>query len=114
MDISLTYITLFVSEVETVRDWYVRHLGLRAETDSGQFVRLVGTEGAMLGLHRGAPAQHPERIQIHFQVLDVDAFCRRLMADGVTFDREPSDAPWGLRVASLRDPAGHTVEIYSP
>ncbi|MBV8278936.1 MAG: VOC family protein, partial [Verrucomicrobia bacterium] len=61
----------------------------------------------------GQPLDHPERLQMHFAVPDVDDVYERLKQEGVRFDEPPADMPWGWRHAYTRDPAGHTVEICS-
>jgi uncharacterized glyoxalase superfamily protein PhnB len=55
-----------------------------------------------------------ERVQLHFEVRDVDAEYERLKSAGVDFKEPPQDMPWRWRHAYTNDPAGHTVEICSP
>ena len=52
-------------------------------------------------------------VVIDFVVPDVDETYRRLSERGARFDEPPTDKPWGLRTASLRDPAGYTVTLTS-
>lgn len=110
---TLSYITLLVDDVDSVKDWYVRHLGLSVSWESADFVLLAG-DGADLGLHHGSPLSEPEKVQLHFSVADVDADYERLTAEGLTFYKRPETKPWGHRTAYLSDPAGHTVELYTP
>lgn len=102
--------------MEAVRDWYVKHLGLTILMESPDFV-LLGSQGAHLGLHRGEPLSEPERINLHFEVVDVDIEVdieyERIKRRGLIFAQAPKTMPWGYRTAYLRDPAGHTVEIYT-
>ena len=42
---------------------------------------------------------------------DVDAMCTELLSRGVKLLNGPMDRPWGIRTASLMDPAGHIWEI---
>jgi len=111
---NLAYVTLYVSDLALLRDWYVHNLGLSIVWQSPSFVLLKGTGGAMLGLHQGAPLAEPERVQLHFEVPDVDALYETLYARGLPFRHGPQEMPWGVRMAALRDPAGHTVELYTP
>lgn len=109
------YVTLFVSKgvfAKTV-DWYLSKLGLQKFWESPDFVLLGGETGARVGLHVGEPAATPERVQLHFQVEDVDAVYQRLRAGGLNFNGPPHETGWGYRVAVTSDPAEHTVEIYS-
>ncbi len=52
--------------------------------------------------------------EIHFEVPDVDAACRELLAPGISFESQPADMPWGVRMAACRDPEGFTVEFVGP
>ena len=45
---------------------------------------------------------------------DVDATYERLVSAGHDGHREPWDAFWGQRYASLRDPDGNGVDLFSP
>jgi catechol 2,3-dioxygenase-like lactoylglutathione lyase family enzyme len=45
---------------------------------------------------------------------DVDATYRRLVSAGYDGHREPWDAFWGQRYASLRDPDGNGVDLFCP
>jgi catechol 2,3-dioxygenase-like lactoylglutathione lyase family enzyme len=112
--LKFSYVTLYVHDLETVRDWYVEVLGLQVAWGSGGFARLVGKDGLGLGLHRGAPLADPGKVQLHFEVPDVDAIYEQLLGRGVVSDHGPTDTSWGYRVATLHDPAGHTVELFTP
>lgn len=52
-------------------------------------------------------------VVVDFVVLDVDASYGELVDRGVRFVEPPTDQPWGLRTASLLDPAGYTLTITS-
>jgi catechol 2,3-dioxygenase-like lactoylglutathione lyase family enzyme len=109
------YVTLQVEAeaLEEVRDWYVETLGLSIVWKSRDFCMLGGQGGARLGLHAGTPLEHPERVQLHFEVDDVDAEYDDLAGQGVPFEQVPHNTAWGYRVASLLDTVGHTVELYT-
>ncbi|MEJ2354069.1 MAG: hypothetical protein P8Y03_30200 [Anaerolineales bacterium] len=72
--VALSYITLYIDDdqLPLVRDWYLQHIGLAVEWQSDDFVLLGGERGARLGLHTGEPLSEPEKVQIHFQVPDID------------------------------------------
>lgn len=62
-----------------------------------------------------APSGSP-RIALAFRCADpaeVDATYRRLVGAGRRGVREPFDAPWGQRYASLLDPDGNGVDLYA-
>lgn len=107
----LDYLTLPVADPAAVADWYRTHLDAETAWEGDDFVMVAGDAGARLGLHLGAPLADPGAVQLHFAVDDVDAAHERLAAAGVAFDGPPAETPWGYRVATTADPAGHTVEL---
>lgn len=111
----LGYVTIQVEPetLEEVRNWYVETLGLLVVWKSRDFCMLCGQGGARLGLHAGTPLERPERVQLHFEVADVDAEYEDLAGQGVPFHGPPHNTAWGYRVAALQDIAGHTVELYA-
>ena len=112
--IKLGYVTLHVAQdrLPDVRDWYLENIGMIVAWQSRDFCMLQGQGGARLGLHSGEPLEHPERVQLHFEVSDVDAIYEDLAGQGVPFDSEPHDTLWGYRVVTMQDCAGHGVELY--
>jgi len=106
----INVITLFVERPQEVREWYQTKLGLAALP--GGPLLMTDEEGPMLNFLHGRQ-DHPEQIQLHFEVPDVDAFYQELTAKGVSFSEPPKVMPWGWRHAYTQDPAGHTVEIVS-
>ncbi|SRR5712691_7680902 len=107
-------VTLFVGDPDALRDWYADHLGLTVAEQTPRFVRLADRSGKpCVAFHVGNPVGAPDHVQLHFEVDDVDAEYERLRGS-VEFTESPDDKPWGWRVATLRDPAGHTVELVTP
>lgn len=107
-------VTLFVNDPHALADWYREHLGLRLVEETERFVRLEAGEGAKIAFHVGEPVGNPDHVQLHFEVPDVDAEAERLADEGVEIVDGPEDKPYGWRVAAVRDPAGHTVEVVQP
>jgi catechol 2,3-dioxygenase-like lactoylglutathione lyase family enzyme len=70
-------------------------------------------KGRTIVLLPGDSLEHPDRLQVHFAVPDVDTEYGRLKAAGVQYG-PPKDMPWHWRHIYTSDPAGHTVEICSP
>ena len=66
-----------------------------------------GRDGDPLALH-GTP------VVLHLYVPDVDAAYARALRAGCTPVREPHDAFWGDRYATLRDPFGHLWSLATP
>jgi lactoylglutathione lyase len=62
-----------------------------------------------------APADlGPRRsVSLWIYVADCDATVEALRAAGVLIDDEPTDQPWGERVARVRDPDGNEVIVGS-
>jgi catechol 2,3-dioxygenase-like lactoylglutathione lyase family enzyme len=113
--VRFSLVTVFVKDLAPLRDWYTSKLGLSVSSETPRFVQLADQTGRpCVAFHVGEPIGHAEHVQLHFEVDDVDAEYERLRATSVSFDEAPEDKPWGWRVAALRDPAGHTVELVHP
>jgi catechol 2,3-dioxygenase-like lactoylglutathione lyase family enzyme len=113
--VRFSLVTVFVEDPAALRDWYTGTLGLTVSSETPRFVQLADQTGRpCVAFHVGEPIGHAEHVQLHFEVDDVDAEYERLRATNVSFDEAPEDKPWGWRVAALRDPAGHTVELVHP
>ncbi len=63
------------------------------------------TPGHVAGPQVGA------RFQLSVWVDDVEAVCAHLAERGVRLLQGPVDKPWGMRVATFTDPAGHNWEV---
>jgi catechol 2,3-dioxygenase-like lactoylglutathione lyase family enzyme len=113
--VRFSLVTVFVKDPAPLRDWYTSNLGLSVSSETPRFVQLADQTGRpCVAFHVGEPIGRAEHVQLHFEVDDVDAEYERLRAANVAFDQPPEDKPWGWRVAALRDPAGHTVELVRP
>lgn len=108
------YLVLPVESVAELRTWYEDQLNLVADWANDDFVLLTNDEGSRLGFHRGDPLGDPGSVQLHFQVEDVDAVYEDLSQNGIRFTSPPESTPWGHRTAVCHDPAGHTVELFTP
>lgn len=113
--VSFQYVTLHIDrdQLQQVKQWYLQHIGLTVVWESSGYVLLGGEAGARMGFHVGEPTKDPQKVQLHFQVDDVDEIYGTLASQGLTFEDTPHDTEWGHRRAALRDPAGHTVELYT-
>jgi catechol 2,3-dioxygenase-like lactoylglutathione lyase family enzyme len=107
----LSNVTIWTRDPHALKDWYRQNFGLRVVEETPRFVLLEADGGAGLVFHVGEPLATPDRVQFHLEVEDVDREYRRLRDEGVAFDETPADRPWGVRSATTRDPAGHSVEI---
>lgn len=59
------------------------------------------------------PGPEGQRISLWVYTDDCDAAVRHLRASGVRVLEEPTDQPWGERVARIQDPDGNVVLIGS-
>jgi hydroxymethylpyrimidine/phosphomethylpyrimidine kinase len=48
----------------------------------------------------------------YFECGDLDVTVAYLQQQGIKFEAEPKDEPWGWREARLRDPAGNAIRLY--
>lgn len=48
---------------------------------------------------------------VTFVIKNLDEVCDKLRADGITFEKEPSDIRPGVRIAMVQDPDGNVVEF---
>src|SRR5918999_4921350 len=74
----------------------------------------LGTSHLGIGRDPAAAGDHaPSRLTISLWAYtdDCDAAIERLRAAGVPIVEEPTDQPWGERVARVRDPDGNEVII---
>jgi predicted enzyme related to lactoylglutathione lyase len=53
----------------------------------------------------------PSRILLSVEIDDVDALLKRVQAAGGRVLGEPTDMPWGQRVAHIHDPDGNMVNL---
>jgi catechol 2,3-dioxygenase-like lactoylglutathione lyase family enzyme len=112
--IALHHIHYYSQQVDAMKAWYVQHLGAKGGmrgtfqaadlpgvnlTFSPAAQPVVGTKGRALD-------------HIGFEVKDLEAFCRKLEAAGVKFDRPyTKNAALGLGLAFFTDPFGTYVEL---
>ena len=64
-----------------------------------------------------APPSGRPRVAIAFlcdSADEVDTTFKELTGAGGTAEREPFDAPWGQRYASVADPDGNSVDLFAP
>ena len=111
------WISLRVKDPRAIGAWYTKVTGMQvvgSRPDMGGIALGDRERGYAIILLPGESIEHPERLQMHFEVADVDAEYDRLRRQGVEFDEPPADQPWGWRHAYTHDPVGHTVELCTP
>ncbi len=112
---------LCVADARSAIEWYAAALGAEVVYDPIDMPdgRLGHVELAVGGARWMMADEFPEfgveapdatrgsAVSLHLTVDDVDAAAARVVAAGVTLDREPEDDEQAGRVAVFRDPFGH-------
>lgn len=115
-------ITLFVEDIEQIKEYYqvVFGLPIHFEDPNSVVFKFGDTLVNLLDIREAdgliAPAavasrDAGSRFVFTIGVDDVDAMCADLVSRGVTLLNGPIDRPWGIRTASFVDPAGYIWEI---
>ena len=110
------FIMLGVSDVQAALPFYRDALGLTVKWAMEDLV-FLDAGGVTLVLRpapRTAAAPDGMRTEIVFEVEDIDAAHRSLVARGVTFRVEPRVVTPGKLAADFRDPDGHVFSIFGP
>jgi catechol 2,3-dioxygenase-like lactoylglutathione lyase family enzyme len=100
-------------EVAAAKDWYASHFGgIRGERWHYQAVDLPGININISAVPKAqAPTKGRMLDHIGFEVKNLEAFCRKLEAEGIKFDRPYSRLPSGLGLAFITDPWGTYIEL---
>lgn len=112
--VTFHHIHIATTDQESLRDWYVKTLGATAGK-RGNFPAAM-IPGGEVDFSKAQQAQAPTKGRsldhIGFEVKGLEAFCKKLQADGVTFDMAYRDVPQiGLKIAFILDPAGTRIEL---
>ena len=89
-------------------------VGYRFTDDNGAdaYVSLtIGAATLAIGRDAAATDATGDRAALWFYVDDVDAAFARMVDAGAVTVQEPTDMPWGERVAQMRDPDGNLVNL---
>ena len=108
------HIHLTTTDPDALQAWYVKTFGAEATTRRNlPAAKIPGGEVDFLKA-KDAPAPTKGRTLDHigFEIKDLNAFCKKLTAGGVTFDMPFRDVPAiGLKIAFIVDPAGTRIEL---
>ena len=104
----------YAADPDALRAWYVKHFGAATPTPAN--ANAAGVPGMSFSFRKTDTAQAATRGRsldhIGFEVKGLEAFCKKLAADGVTFETPVRDVPrLGLKIAFLLDPAGTRIEL---
>jgi catechol 2,3-dioxygenase-like lactoylglutathione lyase family enzyme len=112
--ITLHHIHYYTTQVDAMKAWYVQMLGAKggmrgtfqAADLPGVNLTFSASPEAVTGT-KGRSLDH-----VGFEVKDLEAFCKKLEAAGVKFDRPYSKvAALGIGIAFLTDPFGTYIEL---
>lgn len=109
----VAFVAIAVSDHKRAREFYEKTLGLKPDSDMGDFPWVEYTLGGTtigVGQHE---SWQPSRdgTTVAFEVDDMDATIAELKQRGVTFDMEKTETPvcW---MAQFRDPDGNKLVIH--
>jgi catechol 2,3-dioxygenase-like lactoylglutathione lyase family enzyme len=108
------HIHFYATDPDSLRAWYVKHFGAATPTPANP--NAAGVPGIAFSFRKTETAQAATKGRsldhIGFEVKGLEAFCKKLAADGITFETPFRDVPrLGLKIAFLIDPAGTRIEL---
>jgi catechol 2,3-dioxygenase-like lactoylglutathione lyase family enzyme len=112
--VALHHIHYYTPQVDQMKAWYVQHFGAKGGMRGAfQAADLPGVNLTFSPAPEGvAPTKGRSLDHVGYEVKDLEAFCRKLEAAGVKFDRPYSkNAALGLGLAFFTDPFGTYVEL---
>jgi catechol 2,3-dioxygenase-like lactoylglutathione lyase family enzyme len=113
--LAMHHIHMSTPDMEKLRGWYVKTFGAKAGT-RGNFLSAL-FNGGQVDFRK---AQQPEAAtkgrsldHIGFEVRNLEEFCKKLQADGVTLEMAYREMPQlgGMKIAFLSDPEGTRIEL---
>ncbi|MEQ9335288.1 VOC family protein [Thalassobaculum sp.] len=112
---SVSAVTLATADMSRAVDFY-RRLGFGlTKGGAGAAFTTLDAGGQSLNLTAEAGTGAPGWWgRVIFHVADVDASYRHVLAQGVTPEFPPRDAPWGERYFHMVDPDGHEISFARP
>jgi catechol 2,3-dioxygenase-like lactoylglutathione lyase family enzyme len=108
------HVHFFTNDPDGLRAWYVKHFG--ATTTTQGTATVTGVPGVEFSFRKTDMPQAATKGRsldhIGFEVKNLEAFCKKLEAEGVIFDGAFRDVPRiGLKIAFVLDPAGTRIEL---
>lgn len=101
------------ADIGAAKEWYATHFGgVRGKRWRYDAVDLPGINLNFSGVKDArAPTRGRELDHIGFEVTNLEAFCKKLEAEGVHFDRPYQKLPSGFGLAFVVDPWGTLIEL---
>src|SRR5262249_52907023 len=113
--IAFHHIHEYAPDQEATRSWYVKTFGAAAgKRGNYPSANVPGGEVDFAKAQQPvAPTKGRSLDHIGFEVKGLEAFCKKLQADGVTFDMAYREIPQlgGLKIAFIVDPIGTRIEL---
>ncbi len=110
--IKLDHLTIAVHDYRASRDWYIQTLGLRQEFEVPErTAALQDDAGFTLFVEQSAVNTTERHCVLYFQVEDVEAKYRQLVAQQVNFIHPPEKRFWGYGV-ELADLDGYRLRLW--
>jgi catechol 2,3-dioxygenase-like lactoylglutathione lyase family enzyme len=113
--LAMHHIHMSTPDMEKLRTWYVKTFGAKSGT-RGNFLSAL-FNGGQVDFRKAQQAEAPTKGRsldhIGFEVRNLEAFCEKLEADGLTLEMAYREVPQlgGLKIAFLSDPEGTRIEL---
>jgi len=111
---SMHHIHIASPDQEKLRAWYVKTFGAKAGTRRTFLAAFIpgGEVDFRASQKAAAPTKGRSLDHIGFEVKNLEAFCKKLEADGIKLEVPYRDVPQiGLKIAFLVDPEGTRIEL---
>lgn len=108
------HVHFYTPDPDALRAWYVKHLGATTTPrGNASITNVPGVDFSFRKTDKPQAATKGRSLDhIGFEVKGLEAFCKKLEAEGVTFDGPFRDVPRiGLKIAFVLDPAGTRIEL---
>ncbi|SPE30046.1 Glyoxalase/bleomycin resistance protein/dioxygenase [Candidatus Sulfopaludibacter sp. SbA6] len=113
--VAMHHIHISTPDPEKARAWYVKTFGAKPGTRGNFLAAMI--PGGEVDFRKAQQAEAPTKGRsldhIGFEVKNLADFCKKLQADGVTFDMQYREMPQlgGLKIAFIVDPEGTRIEL---
>ena len=109
-DPRLRYVIKFVADMNKAVKFYRDVLGLRSKFESPGWSEFVTGE-TTLALHSASDKSPAGKVELGFNVADVEAFYREMSAKGVQFTMPPTKQDFGGVLAQFVDSEGANCSV---